>query len=313
MAAIESRQVGRTRLQVTSLGLGSAPIGNDRSQEAQSKAIATLQTAFEHGVKFFDTAPLYGAGLSEQLIGTALAGVPRDSFVLATKVGRLVQPDGTVTFDFTRDGVLRSIDESLRRLSMDRIDILHVHDPDDAEQAALGEAFPTLLELRRQGVIGAIGSGMNQYQMLTRFVEQIDLDCLLLAGRYTILEQGGAPLLELCRERQIGAFLGGVYNSGILAMGPRPGATYNYSAAPAEIVARVQQLDAVCQRHGVPLRVAATQFAAAHPGATALIIGAITPDEALAAIDALAAPIPAALWDDLRSSGLIDACAPTPA
>jgi D-threo-aldose 1-dehydrogenase len=223
-----------------------------------------------------------------------------------------VLPGGQVVFDFSRDGVLRSFEESLRRLKLDRVDILLVHDPDDNEQQALAHAFPALAELRAQGVIGAIGSGMNQWQMEQRFAENFDVDCFLLAGRYTLLEQTALEFLARCQERGIGIFLGGVYNSGILAMGPRPGATYNYADPPVEIVERVGRIQAICARYDVPLHRAAAQFALAHPAVTAVVLGAVLPAEMQANRDALFAPIPSELWADLWHEGLLREDAPTP-
>lgn len=300
--------IGRTALQVSRIGLGSAPMG----RLDQPAAVATLRAALEGGIRFFDTAPLYGAGLSEEHFGAVLPHVPRDSFVLSTKVGRLIKPDGTISFEYSRDAVLRSIEESLQRLKLDRIDILLIHDPDNHYQEALNEAFPTLADLRSQGVIGAIGAGMNQWQMEADFVRNADPDCFLLAGRYTLLEQGSLEFLELCRQRNIGVFLGGVFNSGILAAGAQSGATYNYSEPPAAIKERVAQIEAVCKRHNVPLHVAAVQFAAAHPAVTALLLGAVAPAEVQANLEALAAPTPAAFWAELRAEGLVDQQAPLP-
>jgi D-threo-aldose 1-dehydrogenase len=312
-AALPSAQVGRTALQVSKLGLGTAPLTGNNGSIPEAQSIETIRAALDAGVTFIDTAPMYGAGRSEQRLAEALDGVPRDSYVLSTKVGRLVLPDGKLVFDFSRDGVLRSFEESMKRLKLDRVDILLVHDPDDNEQQALAEAFPALAELRAQGVIRAIGAGMNQWQMEERFAQSVDVDCFLLAGRYTLLEQTALEFLGRCQERGIGVFLGGVYNSGILAIGPRLGATYNYAAPPPEIVERVRRIEAVCTRHNVPLHRAAAQFALAHPAVTAVVLGAVLPSEVHANCDALFAPIPPELWDDLRREGLLREDAPAPA
>jgi D-threo-aldose 1-dehydrogenase len=311
--SLPSAQIGHTGLQVSKLGLGTAPLTGVDGSIPEAQSVETIRAALDVGITFIDTAPLYGAGRSEQRLATALAGVRRDSYVLSTKVGRLITPDGKVVFDFSRDGVLRSFEDSLRRLRLDRVDILLVHDPDDHEQLALEQAFPALAELRAQGVIGAIGAGMNQWQMEDRFAENFDVDCFLLAGRYTVLEQTALEFLERCQQRGIGIFLGGVYNSGILATGARPGATYNYAAAPDEIMERVRQIEAVCARYQVPLHRAAAQFALAHPAVTAVVLGAVTPAEVQANHDALFAHIPPQLWDDLRREGLVREDAPTPA
>lgn len=304
------RQVGRTALRVTALGIGSAPLSRIA---ADADAVATLGRARDEGVRFIDTAPLYGEGRSERLIGMAVRDVPRDSYVLATKVGRLVSPEGEVWFDFSRDGTRRSIEESLARLGLDRIDILHIHDPDDHPREALDEVFPVLADLRSQGVIGAVGAGMNQWQMLAHFARNADFDCFLLAGRYTLLEQTALDeFLPLCQERQIGVFLGGIYNSGILAKGPEPGATYNYAVAPPAIRERVAQIEAVCTRHGVALQTAAARFPLAHPAVTAVVVGAESPAEFAGTAAALRTPIPPALWDDLKAANLLHPDAPVP-
>jgi D-threo-aldose 1-dehydrogenase len=277
-------------------------------------AIETIRYAIDHGVRLIDTAPLYGAGRSERLVGAALAGVPRDQVVLSTKVGRRVKADGTVDFDWTRDGILRGIEESLERLQTDRIDILLIHDPDAAYQQALDVAFPVLADLRSQGVIRAVGAGMNQWQMELQFARDADFDCFLLAGRYTLLEQYSLDeFLPFCVERNISLILGGVLNSGILATGAVPGATYNYEPAPEAIQDRVRRLEAVCGRHGVPLRIAALQFPLAHPAVASLVVGARSPGEVQANVDALAFPIPAGLWSELRQEGLLHPAAPVPA
>ena len=305
--------VGKTELHIPRFGLGTAPIGNLYQKLPDEQAVKTVRYALEQGVNFIDTAPLYGAGLAERRLAEALVDVPRDQYILQTKVGRLIQPDGTVTFNYKRDEVLRSIEASLERLKLDRIDILLVHDPDDHYQLALEEAFPTLLELRQQGVIQAIGAGMNQWQMELEFARHVDVNCFLLAGRYTLLEQTSLEFLAYCQENNISVFLGGVYNSGILATGPQPGAKYNYADAPPQILEKAGRLKAVCDRYNVPLNVAALNFPLAHPAVTALIVGAISPQEVAANLKALQTPVPADLWADLRREGLLEAGAPVPA
>jgi D-threo-aldose 1-dehydrogenase len=307
---LPTRQVGRTVLRVPILGLGSAPL--HRAEDAV--AVATVERALAEGVNFFDTAPLYGAGRSEQLLGTALRGVPRDSYVLSTKVGRLIAADGNHPFDYSRDAVLRAFEGSLERLGIDRVDILLIHDPDNHPREALEMAFPTLAELRSQGVIGAIGAGMNQWQMLAHFARNADFDCFLLAGRYTLLEQTALDdFLPICAEKQISVFPGGVYNSGILALGPdHPAATYNYAPPPPEIADRARRIAAVCARHGVPLQIAAANFPLGHPAVTALLIGGESPAQFSETVAALRAPIPAALWSDLKAEGLLREDAPVP-
>lgn len=312
MKSIPIVQLGRTNLRIPVLGLGCAPLGNPTfADPAHNLSVETVQSALAKGVNFFDTAPLYGAGRSERYIGHALAGTPRDAFVLSSKVGRLVDAEsGKVTYDFSRDGVLRSIEESLVRLQMDRIDIVHIHDADNHFTQALNESYPALAELRDQGVIGAISAGMNQWEMEAEFARSADFDCFLLAGRYTLLEQHSLDFLDMCHSRKIGVILGGVYNSGILAVGARPGATYNYRAAEPQILKRVAAIQAVCEAYDVPLKRAALQFPLAHPGVTAMVVGAVTPAEVAENVRNVTEPIPVDLWADLKAQGLIQDEAP---
>jgi D-threo-aldose 1-dehydrogenase len=301
---------------ITPLGLGCAPLGNLFSAISDDDAAATVDAAWDAGVRLFDTAPLYGNGLSERRLGAALATRPRDEFVLSTKVGRLLRepPPGTAldtifvdvpnldpVFAYSRDAVLRSIDESLNRLGLDRIDVVHVHDPDDHEDEALAGAFPTLIELRDQGVIGAVGCGMNQWQMLDRFVDRVDLDCVLLAGRYSLLDRSGAEvLLRHCAERGVGVVLGGVFNSGLLA-DPHHNTTYDYVSAPDALVVRARAMARVCGERGVSLTAAALQFALRHPAVSAVVVGARSVAEVRADAAAATAPIPDDLWDTLAA------------
>lgn len=317
--SIKTVQVGKTALQVPRLGVGTAPIGNLYEPVPQAQAIEMIQWALQHGMNFFDTAPLYGTGGAERRLGQALQGVPRDSYVLQTKVGRLVR-DGSIVYDYSRDGVLRSLEESLERMGVDRVDSLLIHDPDAQNgmvdqnfRQVLDETLPALGDLRSQGVIKTIGAGMNQWQMEWEFARNFEIDCFLLAGRYTLLEQTSLDFLKYCQQHQISIFLGGVYNSGILATGPQEGAKYNYANAPAPILEKARKIQAVCQRHNVPLRVAAMHFAAAHPAVTALIIGSVTKDEAADNRQTWEQTVPAALWQDLHAEGLIDPETPLPA
>jgi len=331
--------IGRTALRTTRLGLGGASIGGLYRPVADADAIALVRHAWSLGIRSFDVAPLYGYGAAERRMGTGLEGRPREEFVLSTKVGRLVLPTAALTgsedldhqardgqddafytdtagrhvvFDYTADGVKRSIDESLERLGLDRIDIAYIHDPDDHWQAAIEGAYPALHRLRESGVVRAIGAGMNQAPMLARFVRDADIDVILLANRYTLLDQEAlADLLPACLERGVAVMAGGVMNSGVLA-DPRPGAAFDYSPAPATIVERARGLREACERHGVPVRAAAMQFPLAHPAVAGLIAGVRT----IAHLDEypqlLRQPIPPALWEELRSRGLIDAAAPVP-
>lgn len=294
------------------IGLGCAPIGNLYSAVSEEQAAATVDAAWNAGVRLFDTAPQYGHGLSEQRLGRALARRPRDQFVLSSKVGRLLRavsprPPSSFAdigeldpvFDFSRDGVLRSIDESLERLGMDRLDIVHVHDPDDHEADALSDAFPALIELRDQGVIGAVGCGMNQTAMLTRFVERVDLDVILVAGRWTLLDQqAGETLLPLCLEHGVQVIVGGVFNSGLLA-NPSAGATYDYAPAAAPLVARAQAMADRCAEAGANLRSAAIAFAFTHPAVTTVLVGVRSPSEITDNVTVSAEPIPPGLLGEL--------------
>jgi len=312
---------------MTQLGLGCAPIGNLYDVVDDRDALAVVHAAYESGLRFFDTAPLYGHGLAEQRLGAALASMPRDELTVATKVGRVLVPDdgadGSETifvgvppvhpvFDYSADGVTRSLVDSLERLQLDWVDIVHVHDPDDHVEEALAGAFPTLRRWRDEGVVDSIGAGMNQGAMLARFVREAGVDCVLLAGRYTLLDQSGLDeLLPLCERERVSVIAAGVFNSGLLA-DPKPGAPFNYEPAPSAIVERARQLGAVCARHDVPLTAAAIQFAAAHPAVTTVLTGVRSADELRANIIDFNRPIPTALWDDLRSEGLLPDHAPTP-
>jgi len=306
--------LGRSQVLVTRLGLGTAPLGGLFAPVAHEDALRTIDAAWQAGVRFFDTAPLYGHGLAETRLGEALARRPRDSYVLATKVGRLLHPvtaasvesahyKGTPPvepkFDFSYDGVMRSVEESLARLRVDRIDVLHIHDPDDHYEAALGGAYKALANLRSDGTIGAVGAGMNQWEMLQRFAEEADFDCFLLAGRYTLLDRSAAAsLLPLCERKSISIIAGGVYNSGILA-DPRAGAKFNYEAAPSPLVAEAQRLGRICASHGVPLKAAAIQFPLMHPAVGSVLTGARSEAEFNENLAMFETPLPPALWSAL--------------
>jgi D-threo-aldose 1-dehydrogenase len=298
------------------LGMGTAPLGGLYDLIPESQAVETVTHALERGITLFDTAPHYGAGLSEQRLGLALEGVPRDSYTLATKVGRLVdETAGRTYFDFSRDGILRNIEASLTRLRVDRIDILHVHDPDEHLEIAFREAFPVLEELRSEGVIRGVGVGTNWWQTALACVREASLDCLLLAGRYSLLEQEGSldQLFPACIEAGIDVILGGIYNTGILATGAIPGARYNYVEADAATLDRVRQLEAHCAEHGIALADAAVQFPAAHPAVSALVVGLRSIDEVSALLSSAGKVIPEVFWDDLKSLGLIHPSTPVPA
>jgi len=298
------------------IGLGCAPLGNLYDVVDDDEAIDVVAAAWDAGIRYFDTAPLYGHGLSERRLGRALADRPRDEVVVSTKVGRLLRPadapidtifavpDGPgalePVFDFSADGVRRSLDESLERLGMDHVDVVFVHDPDDHQDEALAEAFPALVALRDEGVVRAVGAGMNQWQALERFVREVDLDVVLLAGRYTLLDRSGDDvLLPLCLERGVGVVLGGVFNSGVLAGTTIGATTYDYGPVPAEIAAQVAALRRTCARHGVALGAAAVQHAQRHPATTSVLIGARSAAELALDLAWSEVEIPEALWSDL--------------
>jgi D-threo-aldose 1-dehydrogenase len=332
-------RLGGTGLEVTRLGFGAASIGGLYSLVPDADARATIDRAWELGIRSFDVAPLYGYGTAERRLGAALGARPREEYVLSTKVGRLVRPieairptddvdpqamDGRedafhvraepvrMVFDYSADGVRRSIDDSLARLGLDRIDIALIHDPDTHWAAAIDEAFPALARLREAGVVRAIGVGMNQSAMLARFARDGDFDVFLLAGRYTLLDQDAlGELLPLCVERDIAVLVGGIMNSGILA-DPRPGGRFDYLPAPPDVVDSVRRMSATCARYGIPLRAAAVQFPLAHPAVRSVIAGVRRIEQLEEYPELLRAPIPADLWADLRAEGLIDPSAPVP-
>ena len=314
MKPAERVRIGRTDVHVTRLGLGLAPIGGLFAPVGDAQARATVERAWDLGLRFFDVAPLYGNGLAERRAGPVLARKPRTDFTLSTKVGRLLRPGGhdaqgiwaepagvTPEFDFTAAGVLTSYAESLDRLGADRADILHLHDPDDHLPQAVAEALPALVRLREQGRVGAVSAGLNDAGPLADLVRTGELDCVLLAGRFTLLDQSGAAeLLPLCRERSVSVIVGGVFNSGLLA-DPHAGATFDYAPAGAEMRRRALALDEVCRGHGVPLRAAAVQFPFTHPAVTSVLVGARSPAEVEDAVRMAAVEVPAALWHDLRA------------
>jgi D-threo-aldose 1-dehydrogenase len=309
---MERRELGSTGVEVTRLALGTGPLGGLYRAVGDENARATVDAAWERGVRAFDTAPHYGAGLAERRLGAALRGRPRDEYVLSTKVGRLLVPgpddagepyvESTGlrrTWDFSADGVRRSLEASLERLGLDRVDVALVHDPEHHLEQAIGEALPALARLRDQGVVRAIGAGMNYTAPLARIVRESDADCVLAAGRYTLLDRSAADdLLPLCAERGVAVLAAGAFNSGILA-DPGPDATYDYAPAPPELLERARALAALCERHGVPLPTAAMRFPLRHPTVSCLLVGARTAAEIHADVDALERPLPDALWEEL--------------
>ena len=299
---------------MSQLGLGTAPLGGLYDAVSDDEAHRVVEAAWAAGVRFFDTAPLYGSGLAERRLGEVLRGKRRDEFVLTTKVGRLLRADAAPdpqqsfkgippvnpVFDFSYDGVMQSVEESLGRLGLDRVDVLLIHDPDDHYEQAISGAYRALDRLRADGTIAAVGAGMNQAEMLARFAREADFDCFLLAGRYTLLDRIGArDLLPLCLERGIAVIAGGVFNSGILA-GPDAGAHYNYRPAPPELVRRALEIKATCERHGVDLKAAALQFPLRHPAIPAVLSGCRSVAEVEENVGMFETPIPEDLWRELE-------------
>ena len=336
---VAQRQLGKTAVMTSSLGLGGAPIGGFRFALSDEQGAETVRAGYDAGLRYFDTSPYYGYGRSELLYGYALRSQPRDSFVLSTKVGRWMTPlrqgemvEGwrsgglpfKATFDYSRDGTLRSLEQSLLRLGMARIDIALIHDVDVWTHGTQAEAdrrfretmagcYPALVELRRTGVIRAIGVGLNETAMSLRFAREADIDCIMLAGRYTLIEQGALDeLLPLCEKKGMSILLAAPLNTGILAVGPREGATYDYKPASAAILDKVRRIEAVCSRHGVELAAAALQFPLAHPRLASIVAGATKASEVRENVTRMSAPIPRDLWQELKHEGLLAEAAPVP-
>jgi D-threo-aldose 1-dehydrogenase len=313
------RRLGKSPVMVTELSFGGAPIGNLFTEVTDDAARAAVDAAWDCGIRTFDTAPHYGLGLSERRLGDALRHRSRDEYVISTKVGRLLRAAGPShagdsegfavqaglarEFDFSADGVRRSLEASLDRLGMDRVDIVLIHDPDDHGDQAFREAYPALEKLRAEGCVRAIGAGMNQAEMLTRFITDTDVDVVLVAGRYTLLDRSAADaLLPAALDRGVSVIAGGVFNSGLLAA-PAPGATYDYQAAPEAIIGRARRLESICATYGIPLRAAAACFPLTHPAVASVLIGARSAAEITDAVMLRAAGIPAALWQALGTAG----------
>jgi D-threo-aldose 1-dehydrogenase len=295
------------------LGLGTAPLGGLFEAVSDDEAHRVIEAAWDSGIRYFDTAPLYGFGLSEQRLGAVLRTKPRDEFVISTKVGRLLRPgappepgqawQGTPpvnpVFDFSYDATMRSVEESLERLRLDRVDVLLIHDPDQHFDDALSGAYRALDRLRAEGTVKAIGAGMNQAEMLARFAREADFDCFLLAGRFTLLDRTGAQeLLPLCLERGVAVIAGGVFNSGILAESGSK-LHYNYEQAPADVVSRAQRIKAICEQHGVDVKAAALQFPLRHPAVVTVLTGCRSITELQENVRLFDTPIPDELWKDL--------------
>ncbi|MGW0559636.1 aldo/keto reductase [Streptomyces sp. NPDC003016] len=326
--------LGRSGVPVTALSFGAAALGNLFTPVTDEDAASAVDAAWEAGIRYFDTAPHYGLGLSERRLGDALRDRPRDTYTLSTKVGRLLEEaDGAVgsvgsvgpdagfavpathrrVWDFSGDGVRRSVEDSLRRLGLDRVDVVYLHDPDDHAEQAFREGYPALERLRAEGTVRAIGAGMNQTGMLTRFLRDTDVDAVLCAGRHTLLDQRAAgALLPEAAARGRSVVVGGVFNSGLLA-DPRPGATYDYAPAPMNLLGRALRAKAVAERHGVPLRAAALRFPFGGAAVASVLVGMRSAAEVADAAAMFARRVPARMWEELRAEGLLGAGVPVPA
>jgi D-threo-aldose 1-dehydrogenase len=327
---IPVRPLPKTTLALGELSLGCAQLGNLYREVSDEAARATVDAAWELGIRYFDTAPHYGLGLSERRLGAALTDRPRGEYVLSSKVGRLLEPlpvvdglddDGYAVprthrrvFDFSRDGIRRSFAGSLARLGVDRLDIAYLHDPDDHIPDVLATGFPALAELRAEGAVTAIGAGMNDSAPLTRLVRDADIDVVMLAGRYTLLDQKSLDeLLPTCEKRGVAVVAAGVFNSGILARSEPPEhAKYDYADAPAELLERARAIARVCERHGTTLPTAAIAFPLAHPAVVDLCVGARSPEQIRLNAARYADDVPTELWAELKADGLLREDAPTP-
>jgi len=331
------RRFGRVGLDVTAFAFGTAPVGNFLAEIDEATSDAMFQTAWDAGVRFFDTAPMYGHGLAELRTGQSLRWKRRDDFVLASKVGRVLHPARresirfapwvnaapfTMDFDYSYDGTMRSFEDSLQRLALERIDILFIHDIDvftrgrdqpEVFRQAMDGCYRALERLRAEGVVTAIGVGVNEWEVCHEALKQRDFDCFLLAGRYTLLEQDALDaFLPLCEERGVAVLVGGGFNSGILATGAKPGAKYNYAPAPAPILEKVAKIEAVCAEYAVPLPAAALQFVVAHPAVASFCAGTRTVGQLRQNLAWFSHPIPAGFWAALKAKGLLREDAPVP-
>ncbi|WP_151772219.1 aldo/keto reductase [Streptomyces abyssomicinicus] len=320
---MRTRRLGRTEVEVTELGFGSGPLGGLYEPLDDETAAGALAAAWECGIRFFDTAPHYGVGHAERRLGGFLRDLPREDFTLSTKVGRLLVPQdpaGRVDesfavpathrreWDFSRDGVLRCVEESLARMDTDRVDVLLLHDAERHFEAALRTGLPALAELRAQGVVGAVGAGMHDTGMLTRLVREHDVDVVMLSGRYTLLDQRAAHgLLPACAERGVSLLAASVFNSGLLATPrPSPGAYFDYAAAPPDVLRRARRIADVCASHGVSLPEAAMAFPLRHPAVAGIVVGMRSAREVRADLAAFRKDVPERLWSDLLAEGLLD-------
>lgn len=330
MTMNSSGSLARRGVALSSLSLGCAQLGNLFHEVSDADALATADRAWQLGVRYFDTAPHYGLGLSERRLGTALRSRPRDAYVLSSKVGRLLEPvdrveglddEGFVVpathrrvFDFSRDGILRSLTGSLERLGTDRLDVVYLHDPDDHIAEALATGYPALARLRDEGLVRAVGAGMNDAAPLAALVRETELDVVMLAGRYTLLEQESLDdLMPLCLARGVGVVVAGVFNSGLLARpSPGPGAKYDYADASPELVERARAIATVCERYGATLPAAALAFARAHPAVVSVCVGARSAGQIERNVALTNEPIPTDLWAELKALRLLREDAPVP-
>jgi D-threo-aldose 1-dehydrogenase len=338
MQPSQKNKFGRVDLQVSAFAFGTAPIGNIFRSIAEEEAAAMIDTAWDAGVRFFDTAPMYGHGLAELRTGQALRWRPRDDYVLASKVGRVLKPARrqdidfapwvdaapfAMQFDYSYDGTMRSFEDSLQRLGLERMDMCFIHDIDvftrgaaqpDVFKAAMDGCWKALEKLRTEGLVKAIGVGVNEWEVCHEALKQRDFDCFLLAGRYTLLEQDALDeFLPLCEKRGAAVVVGGGFNSGILATGAKPGAKYNYAPAPAAVMDKVARIEGVCAAYGVPLPAAALQFVVAHPAVPSFIAGTRTVAQLQQNLAWFSHPIPAGFWVELKRQGLLREDAPVPA
>lgn len=323
MSALAAQRIGRSTVEVTRLGFGGGPLGGLYAPLDDDTAAAALTAAWDSGIRYFDTSPHYGLGQSERRIGELLSGKPRAEYTLSTKVGRILVPQDAAgrtdeafqvpathrrVWDFSRDGIVRSVEDSLSRMGTDRFDMLFLHDAENHFEAALRDGYPALALLRTAGAVGAIGAGMYDTALLTRLVREADVDVVMLASRYTLLNHSALDdLLPTCAERDVSVLAAAVFNSGVLAA-PRPpaGARYDYFPAPPELLRRVHRIADVCEAHGATLPQAAIAFPLLHPVVAGVVAGMRTAAEVLSNVASFEAELPAALWSDLAAEGLVD-------